>query len=190
MIAYQYGQGIEDRDVYAAFLKKEWGLYGPNDAEAFERRILNAGNGIIAMRYDGKPAAILETIRTFLDVEDIEDFDQLTGGGTWSTYNSRGRNFIMVDLTVTELMQGKGLSKRMVMDQLPRYLGNGIEGFFTLSPATARGMHEKFGARMAREIKNARKDYKTPDVFVMEYPIEVIESFSNGNGRELFSATA
>lgn len=183
MIEYQYGQGIEDRGVYAAFLKREWGSYGPADAEAFERRIINAGNGIIAMRCDDRPAAILETLRIpIIDVNEMGDFNFLTGNGTFSTYAPKGRMLVMADLTVHPDMQGRGLSKIMITDQLRHYLGNCIERFVTFSPETARRLHESMGAQKVGEIKGARREYaKSPNVMVFEYPIDVIESFAVRN---------
>ena len=181
MIEYQYGQGIEDRDVYAKLLREEWGPYGPADVEVFERRILNAGNYIIAMRYEGKPAAILETLRTpIIDPSEIGDFSHLTGNGTFSTHTPNGRMLVMVDLTVKpEYRDNLGLGKRMIREQLPRYLGNGIEIVRTFSPVTARRLHEPIGAYQVGEIKDGRREYsKSPNVLIFEYPIELIELFA------------
>jgi hypothetical protein len=85
VVSFEYGQIIRNRTAFTKILKDEWGPYGPFNERQFGERIKLAGNGIVAMYVDGKPAAILESILLRIDSVDQvpESFDFLTGNGTW-----------------------------------------------------------------------------------------------------------
>jgi hypothetical protein len=122
-----------------------------------------------------KPAIILEVISLEkCGVEQIPGtFEELTGNGKWTTHIPGGRTKILVDLTVPKDMQGNGYADRF-LESILRQLRNyrNAENLFTYSPVTAVRLHEKHGAAKVREILGARSRYHTPDVAVMQYPIE------------------
>src|SRR5262245_40972753 len=164
-LTFRRGEEIDQRDAGVSILQKYWKEYAPKDVSEWSQRIANSGGYMVAAYVGNVIAGILEAIR--LDIEGDPDrvpatFQELTGGGTWSTHKDSGDTVMLVDLTVSPAYHGTGL-----FGALAEYARTSFESksgliltysplFLSVKRYSVVQKHERLGAKLRRELRGSR----------------------------------
>ena len=189
IFSFRAGEQIGQRETGLSLLQKYWKTFAPRDIHEFNQRIRNSEDCMIAA-YDGDVlAGLLEAMR--LDIGGNPQavpstFNELTGGGTWSTHKASGDTVMLVDLTIAPRYHGAGLFEAFV-EFAGRSLHSACGVVLTYSPLFpgihrywVTHKHEHLGARLSREMRWARpgltmnvagEEVSAEDVGIMAYSV-------------------
>ena len=172
LLDFRDAYSLTEEQILFEMLQKDWNGFAPVDIEQFLARLDNS-RGAIRAGYNGDlPACIVEALMTDTHGDPYkiaDDYQKLTGDGTWLTHRPSGDTALLVDLTVDQRWRGMGFADQMI--EYCRRAFIEYPHMLTFSPdnGIAQKMHEKHGARAVRTIENARPGHKYPDVIVMQY---------------------